>query len=168
MYRLLVAMVLLVIQVESVFSQHNHDKYWVTAGAGFTFSEDFLATGIGLGLTYKRDIFIFSGRYVYAKQFSLGPKKHLQDISLLGGVSQEGDNTIFSVAVGPGLVSGAFSQFLAPDRLFTVLGISLEGQGVLKLGRSLAIGVYTYANFNNEATYVGIWLSFRVGYFRKW
>jgi hypothetical protein len=174
MNRLLPTVVVLFFPYDEAYSRQSRGvKYWGTVGAGLAFSEGFLANGLGAAFTYKPGGIHFSARFVAADRLpgylldGKAPLDRLQDLSMLVGVSQEDENTIFLISAGPGLVDGKFNE-LRNNRVFGVIGLSLEAQAILKLGRSLGVGAYLFSNFNKEAFYVGILLSIQVGHFRNW
>ncbi|MEX1138550.1 MAG: hypothetical protein WEF53_04300 [Bacteroidota bacterium] len=174
MNRLLLTVVVLAFSCGDVYSRQSRGvKYWATVGAGLTFAERLFANGLGVAFSYKPGGIHFSARFVAADRVpgylfdGKPPLDYLQDLSVLVGVSQEDENTIFVFSAGPGLVNGKFNE-AQNNRRFSVTGLSLEAQAILKLGKSVGVGAYLFSNINKEASYVGILLSIQVGHFRNW
>lgn len=143
---------------------------WLNFGAGFSsgLEPNVGMPGVGLGLSYKSRLGLFSLRSVFFEDFQIclfgdcSNPHRLWDAGALYGVITKGKFAFASASAGLGLAGGKREGAKA----FTTVGIPLETQLFLTPIRYAGIGLYGLADLNPEKSFWGLLVCLQFGRLR--
>lgn len=146
--------------------------YWVSGGFGFS-SLGYISASAHASVQYRfalASLRLTANSGAEAEGF-LGPVgDELFDQGLLVGLCRQGPKRRASLAGGIARVSGSryepdggFFGMGRREDISPVLGVPVEGQLFTNLSRHVGIGLYLFANVNEEKSFGGATLNLQVG-----
>ncbi|OGC85459.1 MAG: hypothetical protein A2142_08440 [candidate division Zixibacteria bacterium RBG_16_48_11] len=151
----------------------KEQHYWVNLGGGFGWVHGGLGgdpAGVsgGLSLSYSKGSSLFSIRGVVNEEFKLdlwgysGPPESVWDVGVLYGRIAKASSGLASISAGVSIVGASLDEGTLPLRL----GIPIEGQLFWTPTSVVGIGIYGFANWNSEKSFLGALLSLQIGKLR--
>ena len=159
---------------EDVSTNNKSPLYWLNAGFGI--SSIGPSGGVGFSCQLHKDL--ISIRYVRGEEFQIfesSPKEMVWDVAALYGRSVKSRSILASISGGIGIAGGVRrgKRIGCPgwfscnyEKLtFRTVGFALEAQLFLT-SESGGIGIYGFANFNQERSFGGALLCLQIGKLR--
>jgi hypothetical protein len=155
------------IHAQNYVSPINKDYYWLNFGLGAGSIGEEGGIAINANLSYQFDSNLLSLRTVGNGELF---GKSMTDYGVLYGRSLSQNSLFVSVGAGLAMVEGSISHGLfsdeEPEAIGPVLGIPLEVQLFWRPLSFLGIGIYGFANINQEESFTGATLNLQLGKLR--